>query len=103
MTFSVDASEIRKWRSEGKEIIIRCCQSGTPLNIQTWPRTVEILINGRVRKTLNPKGKVEGGFAARARKRKLDVVVVAAGRERRCAFLGAQEARHSHRGETAKL
>ncbi|OEH74675.1 protein inhibitor of activated stat [Cyclospora cayetanensis] len=48
LTFSLDASELKAWRAAAKEVFVRCCEALTPVNIQTWPRTAEIVINGRV-------------------------------------------------------
>ncbi|PFH31328.1 MIZ/SP-RING zinc finger domain-containing protein [Besnoitia besnoiti] len=50
--FELNAQNLRKWRAEGKEVIVRCMQVDLQPLYQTWPKSINITVNGRTEETV---------------------------------------------------
>ncbi|CBZ56311.1 Suppressor of variegation 2-10, isoform E,related [Neospora caninum Liverpool] len=48
----LNTQQLRKWRAEGKEVIVRCMQVDIHPLYQSWPKTMNIVVNGRVEETV---------------------------------------------------
>ncbi|KAF4638914.1 MIZ/SP-RING zinc finger domain-containing protein [Toxoplasma gondii] len=48
----LNTQNLRKWRADGKEVIVRCMQVDLQPLYQSWPKTMNIIINGRVEETV---------------------------------------------------
>ncbi|PHJ24363.1 miz sp-ring zinc finger domain-containing protein [Cystoisospora suis] len=50
--FELNAQNLRKWRAEGKEVVVRCMQVDLQPLYQSWPKSINIIVNGRTEESV---------------------------------------------------